>query len=126
MTPEKTAFISKGRPTIESLEPNTPAFLDSKPDESPEPTNLVELEPPAESEKRTRPKKERAVQAKASEPMPLTTPAVSVTIRFRQATAEALRRASLERKLAGVSPSSQQEMVELAVGEWLRDNDYLK
>ncbi len=55
----------------------------------------------------------------------LTTPVVSITTRFRQPTAEALRKASLQRKLAAEQPSSQQEIVELAVSSWLETNGYL-
>lgn len=45
---------------------------------------------------------------------------VAVTTRFRQATAEALRRRSLERKLRGERPWSQQEIIESAVNNWLK------
>ena len=54
----------------------------------------------------------------------LTHAVVPVTTRFKQETAEALRRASLERKLAGETPSTQQQIVELAVAGWLENNGY--
>jgi hypothetical protein len=45
---------------------------------------------------------------------------VAVTTRFRARTAEALRRAHLEQKLKRCEPTTQQEIIELAVQEWLR------
>lgn len=45
---------------------------------------------------------------------------VPFTTRFRLHIAEALRRASLQRKLNGVRPWSQQEIVESAVERWLK------
>lgn len=121
-------FIKHGLPSTEQQQTAAQVnFEDNQIREIPEePATLVELDSTSESPKKTRPKKDKAVRTDASEPMPLTTPAVSITIRFKQMTAEALRRASLERKLVGISPSSQQDMVELAVSEWLKDNEYLR
>ena len=45
---------------------------------------------------------------------------VAITTRFSQATADALRRASLERKLRDESLHTQQDIIELAVSNWLR------
>lgn len=50
---------------------------------------------------------------------------VSRTARFQYRTAQALTRAHLERKLKRLRPSSQQEIIELAVQAWLRDRGYL-
>ena len=70
---------------------------------------------------KTRPRKSIAA---SPTPQRLTTPVVSITTRYHEQTAEALRRASLERKLAGKHPSTQQEMVESAVSTWLEKNGY--
>lgn len=83
-----------------------------------------------ETAKRTQPRKSRDKgRGIAAEPKPaapsLTQAIVPFTTRFRQSTAEALRRASLERKLAGETPNSQQEIVEHCVSAWLRANGYL-
>jgi hypothetical protein len=49
-----------------------------------------------------------------------------VTTRIRSDLAEALKRASLERQLAKVRPSSIQDILEVALEPWLRDHGYLK
>jgi hypothetical protein len=51
--------------------------------------------------------------------MPLST-------RMRSDFATALKRASLERQLAGVEPNTLQDILEQAVEPWLRSNGYLK
>jgi hypothetical protein len=48
-----------------------------------------------------------------------------LTIRFRSNIAAALKRASLERQLSGVTPSTLQDILEEAVQPWLRSNGYL-
>ncbi len=50
---------------------------------------------------------------------------VPLTTRVRQDIASALKRASLERQLAGVHPNTLQEILEAALEPWLRDNGYL-
>jgi hypothetical protein len=50
---------------------------------------------------------------------------ISVTTRFEQQTADALRRAHLEQKLKNIAPATQQEIIEIAVQTWLKDHDYL-
>jgi hypothetical protein len=50
---------------------------------------------------------------------------MSVTTRLEQRTADALRRAHLEQKLKAMQPSTQQEIIEIAVQGWLRDNGFL-
>lgn len=74
----------------------------------------------SEIAKRTK-RSERGGEAKKpkAEPVPVLEARVAVTTRFRQATAEALRRLSLERKLRGERPWSQQEIIETAVNNWL-------
>jgi hypothetical protein len=48
-----------------------------------------------------------------------------LTIRFRSHFATALKRASLERQLKGVTPNTLQDILEEAVEPWLRANGYL-
>jgi hypothetical protein len=48
-----------------------------------------------------------------------------VTVRLRPEIAGALKRASLERQLAGEAPFTQQDLVEQALEPWLRTEGYL-
>ena len=50
---------------------------------------------------------------------------VPLTIRFRSDFAAALKRASLQRQLDGVSPNTLQDILEEAVEPWLRQHGYL-
>ena len=66
------------------------------------------------------------------DPLPhsTTTPAnddylVAITTRLQARTADALRRAYLEQKLNRLEPATQQEIIELAVQQWLRKNSFL-
>lgn len=49
---------------------------------------------------------------------------VPLTTRLQPGTAHALRRAHLEQRLNGLLPATQQEIVEAAVYEWLRQHGY--
>lgn len=51
---------------------------------------------------------------------------VPITTRLQARTAEALRRAYLEQKLNRREPATQQEIIELALQEWLRTNAFLE
>jgi hypothetical protein len=50
---------------------------------------------------------------------------VPLTTRVRADLATALKRASLERQLSGLSPSTLQDILEQALEPWLRANGYL-
>ena len=50
---------------------------------------------------------------------------IPVTVRLRPEIAAALKRASLERQLAGDEPNTQQEIVEQALQPWLRSEGVL-
>ena len=50
---------------------------------------------------------------------------VPLTTRLQPRTAHALRRAHLEQRLNGLLPATQQEIVEAAVYEWLRQHGYI-
>ena len=49
---------------------------------------------------------------------------IPITVRLRPEIAGALKRASLERQLAGAQFFSQQEIVERALAAWLRENGH--
>ncbi|RUL89456.1 hypothetical protein TsocGM_01400 [Tautonia sociabilis] len=51
---------------------------------------------------------------------------VPLSTRIRSDFSAALKRASLERQLAGVEPNTLQDILEQAVEPWLRSNGYLK
>ena len=50
---------------------------------------------------------------------------VPLTTRLQPSTAAALKRAGLEQKLRGQNPATVQEIVEIAVSEWLEQNNFL-
>lgn len=52
-------------------------------------------------------------------------PLRSVTLRLHASTAEALRRASIQRSLDYIEPFSQQAIVEAALRRWLEDAGFL-
>lgn len=134
----KEVAVAKPQPKPESVqEPEEPqAAVAEAPQTEVKLKEAVEVEieddssASEETAKRTQPRKSRDKgRGTAAEPKPavptLTQAVVPFTTRFRQSTAEALRRASLERKLAGETPNSQQEIVEHCVSAWLRANGYL-
>jgi hypothetical protein len=49
-----------------------------------------------------------------------------LTTRLRSDLAQALKRASLERQLAGQTPNTVQDILELALEPWLKNHGYLK
>jgi hypothetical protein len=51
---------------------------------------------------------------------------VPLTTRLKPETADALRRACLEQKLARKTPNTQQEIVELALADWLENHGFLR
>ena len=50
---------------------------------------------------------------------------IPLTTRLQPSTAAALKRAGLEQKLRGQNPAAVQEIVEIAVSEWLEQNHFL-
>ena len=67
------------------------------------------------------PKPKKAKRSKAVTPVGL----IPVTVRLRPEIAGALKRASLERQLAGEEPHTQQDLVELALETWLQSEGYI-
>lgn len=64
--------------------------------------------------------------AKQPNPAPVATASlVPLTTRLRPELAAALKRASLERQLAGIQPNTVQDILEEALQPWLQANGYL-
>ena len=66
-----------------------------------------------------------ATEAREGKGTPKSVGRSPLTVRFRADFATALKRASLERQLAGVDPYHLQDILEQAVEPWLRTNGYL-
>ena len=98
MTPDKLAFIGGGsKPATPENRLPVPTKQEWRPPEA-----------PRVSEHRNR----RPVETLPGLRLPITT-------KLSPGTVESLRRASLERRLRGVEPSSVQDIVEEAIGAWL-------
>ncbi len=91
----------------------------------PEPRELTPVaEPESDSVKsvpQDRPRTRRRTKTAGVNPVGL----IPVTVRLRPEVAGALKRASLERQLAGEELFAQQEIVEQSLEPWLRTNGYL-
>ena len=90
-------------------------------------------EPPARRPKAAPTKTAARGGDKPSPPPPAAAPQlqalagrVPLTTRIRPDIAQALKRASLERQLAGVMPNTVQDILEQALEPWLKDLGYLK
>lgn len=101
MTPEKIAFIEDARvqrvQQSEPISPKSPPSTDIAPSLKPD-----------------------------SPPEIIGETLVPLTTRLSRATANALKRAHLQRKLQGQPLNTQQEIVEVAVTDWLRSHGYLR
>lgn len=87
-----------------------------QPEPPPQPVAVAQPEPPKAEKK----------PVKRSKPSKVTPVGlIPVTIRLRPEIAGALKRASLERQLAGEELYTQQDIVEQALEPWLRDQGYL-
>jgi hypothetical protein len=132
LTPEKMAFIQGGgsaspkaapKPRERVVQAPEPLVVDER-------VEAIRLEADEEVEELPRESRPRRPARPRSRPAPEPTPItdyllVPITTRLNPRTADALRRAHLEQKLRRQSPSTQQEIVEEALQEWLRDNGYL-
>lgn len=116
ITPEKLAFIKGGESKV-----------------SPEPEKVKVIEKALQPAEESKPLENKAKRSKRStreeqEPEPadvLNQILVSITNRFQHRTVQALRRAHLERKLKNIQPNTQQEIIEMALQEWLTERGYL-
>lgn len=57
--------------------------------------------------------------------LPVTAPRAPLTTRLRADLAAALKRASLERRMAGQTPSEIQELLDAALEPWLKQHGHL-
>ena len=125
MSPEKLAFIKQG----------TVGAIHAEPLPQPETSKTIELQRPDPDEsfrmprvKSSRPQSRvrvsRDEQAHASEILDQVL--IPVTIRLPHRTTQALRRAYLEQRLKHSKPDTQQEIVEIALVEWLLSHGFLE
>ena len=100
LPPEALALIQEGTPKpIRSV--------------APAPSTVEE-----ESPNRPRSRKDRLPREKPAS-IPVQRPVVAMTVRIAKELTDALLRVSVERRLRGQEPHTQQEMVAEAIGEWL-------
>ncbi len=125
MTPEKLAFIkgqsqaapnSQAATSLAKVEEKTIEVAVSKK------VTESERELSPRSSRRTN---RRAIQETRGASEVLDQVLVPVTIRLPHRTAQALRRAYLEQRLKHAKPDTQQEIVEEALGDWLRGHGFL-
>ena len=96
------------------------AFVKQQPKQSGKPeVDGTELPPPPAGSISTTRRKRRS--RTGPDPIGL----IPVTVRMRPELAGALKRASLELQLAGEEVFSQQDLVELALEPWLREQGFL-
>ena len=124
MTPEKLAFISGEHPNhptpLVQATPLTPSTISfpTQPGASQSP-DVRRRRPPRQRERHPSEEDHTVTERVLSQLL------VPLTTRLQHRTAEALRRASLELRLAHATPASQQEIVETAINAWLTDRGYL-
>lgn len=122
LSPDKLAFIRGSGttpPTVEPKEAKTSA-----------PERTIDLgetkdEPPAERPQRKRSRGKAATQDEPEASEILERMLVPVTIRLQNRTAQALKRASLERELQRIHPHKVQDIAEEAIADWLAKAGYL-
>lgn len=109
--------------------------VDDKPEEKPKaPKAKPERKEKQERRIAAKPKPEPQKQRDGEHPNPIpatiAAPAYTgrspLTTRIRSDLATALKRASLERQLAGEKPNTLQEILEEALEPWLKEKGYLK
>jgi hypothetical protein len=130
MSPEKLAFIKQG--TVGLVQPTHPEPK-AQPDSPPmaiEPEIAgTGAEQAIETGIKTAKPQSRARASRRDEPNAneiLDQLLVPVTIRLQHRTSQALRRAYLEQRLKHAKPDTQQEIVEMAIVEWLSKHGFLE
>ena len=141
LTPDKLAFISGSsgeKPRINVVPDNSPlnvpaldAEQEAVPADDSDPTTNVAFEPARrQRHPKTATSDSAATINKAPENhgagMTLGNVLVALTTRLDQETALALKRASLEQRLRGLSPATVQEIVKQSVTHWLQSHGYLQ
>lgn len=117
MTPGVEQYITHGPAKVTAPAPQEKQPKSQRIDKNPVKSEISSSNRPrAKVKKSTRRPQINAQQKTLSQAL------VAITTRFQPATADALRRTSLERKLERQNPWSQQEIIELAVQQWLKSS----
>jgi hypothetical protein len=126
MNPEKLAFIKQGAPGSQPLQ---------SPNQTTEPHKTIELQTStstdvSDQQPKTKPARSQSRARATRGALPdaneiLDQVLVPVTIRLQHRTSQALRRAYLQQRLNHAKPDTQQEIVEIAIQEWLQKEGYL-
>lgn len=66
-----------------------------------------------------------AADTTATPPVPASVASTPISTRMRSDYATALKRASLDRQLKGQEPNTIRDILEEAIGPWLRSNGYI-
>ena len=141
MTPDKMAFIQGANAQVESVKAIPPQPLAVAPEpiqEVPEaeergddlPEESLTTRPEATSRMQTRRSRGRSSRPERERQddsimLGMANLLVPLTTRLQPPTAAALKRAGLEQRLRGAQPATVQQIVEIAVAEWLEQHDYL-
>lgn len=127
LSKEQVAFIQRGSSPAPSniqaveVQAASPAEV-GRIERTPTPSDSSSSQPAA---KRPTRRQTRPAREEPAEPDFYGQILIPLTTRLKAPTADALRRACLEQKLARKSPNSQQEIVEIAVAAWLNEHEYL-
>ena len=136
LTPDKLAFIQGAtaqaatvvaEPVIEvpdTMEPIVAAAEQQREEGREEPRVLRASSRP-HNRRSVRPKSDNRPTDSDMQMLGMANLLVPLTTRLQPSTAAALKRAGLEQKLRGQNPSTVQEIVEIAVSEWLEQNHFL-
>ena len=132
LSPEKLAFIQGGTseptgnaPPVQSPVPTIESSAVEVSDrEDRNGHGIMPSEPDAVASKPAQRKRKDSIIVQSESQIPVSV-WVPITTRLQHRTAIALRRAHLELRLRNASPDTQQEIIDQAVGHWLRANDFL-
>jgi hypothetical protein len=132
MTDDKLAFI-KGRLEPATHAPESPQVVrePAGPQDETQVATTAVLErevtsdEPTVRRRRTPRSSRREGETVRHESFMLPEPLVPLTTRIHSETADALRRAHLEQRLRRERPATQQDIVEAALSDWLREHQYL-
>jgi hypothetical protein len=88
--------------------------MEIRPEHDPEVAAIVgKLKMPSEDDKQTNNQANKFVEL------------ITFSVKLSRGTVNALRKASVERKIANTFPASQQDIVQTALDTWLKDEGYL-